>query len=131
MWKKFVMAVFVLISILSLGNILFQYADTVHGFTPTFQLMKGDKVIFGEYNSQELVWDVGKTDANQTLLMSTTGLGDFPVYDPSIASSCAFMPSPGASRCPTTFLINEIDKVRLNVKSSPSSEMARTIDRPF
>ena len=48
MWKKIVLAVFVLLSMFSLGNVLINYADTVHGYTPTFQLNKGDKIIFGE-----------------------------------------------------------------------------------
>lgn len=62
----------------------------IYGFTPSFTLSKGAKIIYGEYGGREQVWDVGKVDANQYVLMSTTGLGSFPVYNTSLASTCVF-----------------------------------------
>ena len=125
--RKMIITGISLMCLLSIGNMIHNISNTIYGYTPTFHLKKGAKVIYGEYKSQEQIWDVGNIDSNQILLMSTTGLGEFPVFGSSTASSCNMEPtSHHYLYCPTTILHDEIRNILLNVV-----ETANTIDVPF
>lgn len=73
MKKKVFMIIFMCLGLISMNSIFHHFVDTIYGYTPVFQLSRGDKVVIGEYKGRELIWDVGKSDSNQTILMSTTG----------------------------------------------------------
>ena len=129
MRKKLIIVMLMMLGIISMGRVCRNMTQTIHGYTPSFHLNKGNKVIYGEYGGQEQVWDVGKADANQVLLMSAIGLGDFPIYDASIATSCTLQPSSPNDfylYCPKTLLYNELSNISLN-----AGETALTIDVPF
>ena len=127
MWRKLRILLIAVIGITAIGNVTQSMLFTIHGYTPNFQLSKGAKIILGEYNNDEQVWDVGKVDANELLLLSTTGLGKFPMYDDSIRNTCShFALNNNYTYCPTTMLSNELINISFN-----TTEISLTNDAPF
>ena len=128
--KKLITFMLMILGLISTGSMYHNMIQPIYGFTPSFTLSKGAKIIYGEYGGREQVWDVGKVDANQYVLMSTTGLGSFPVYNTSLASTCVFHRQSNGKpiylNCPKTLLYNEIANINLN-----TNESVKAINPPF
>ena len=92
MWKKLRILLIAVIGITAIGNVTQSMLFTIHGYTPNFQLSKGAKIILGEYNNDEQVWDVGKVDANELLLLSTV-IMRLIITTPTARQQCSLMNS--------------------------------------
>ena len=114
---------------------------------PVFQLPKGAKVILGEFNNKELVWDIGNNDNNgKYVLMTSKPIVDsIHLYDSSLPVLTETVPSSindrdkycirhapvtassgNISYCPMTPLKNEINKIVIN-----TVETTIITDMPF
>ena len=112
MWKKTMIALITFFSVFSIGFTVKGIMDTIKGFSPSFVLNKGSKIIIGQYNGTSHVWEVGKVNSDHYILMSTLGLGNFHVYDDSIKSQCVYFSSGNKYlHCPITKLNEEINKI--------------------
>ena len=81
---------------------------------PAFQLPKGAKVVLGEYDNKDVVWEVGKVSGSELTLLSTEGLGYHPTYHPSLVSSCVQHTDGRYLSCPLTQLKAELLNLSLN-----------------
>ena len=120
MWKKSMIALITFISVISIGFSAKGIMDTIKGFSPSFVLSKGSKIIIGQYNGTSHVWDVGKVNSDHYILMSTLGLGNFPIYDDSIKSQCVYHSSSKKYLyCPVTKLNEEINTISFSSLETP------------
>ena len=66
------------------------------------------------------VWDVGKVNSDHYILMSTLGLGNFPIYDDSIKSQCVYHSSSKKYLyCPVAKLNEEINTISFSSLETP------------
>ncbi|NBJ64028.1 hypothetical protein D5266_02365, partial [bacterium c-19] len=117
MWKKLILAVIVLSGMFSISIVANIYNQNMRA-AAFFQLQKGQKVIIGNYQGNDVVWDIGNASGNDYVLMSSKPIVDLqPIYDTSI--NCTIYHDNVGTKwyspsCDDTLLQNEIDNILFN-----------------
>ena len=139
MWKKILVT-----SLFLLGTVLITYmyvnnigvVATLHAQSaPSFNLQRGQKVVLGEYNGNEIIWDIGKA-TDDYVIMSSKGITRVSILNDNIIDTTIYEDQEQRDQhcykyyrngtsgvfyipfCPITPVKEEIAKIQLNTKET-------------